>query len=69
MKQQSETVAIAPAVMTERQACEYLQVSRGTLRNWRLAGRLRVTKVGKTIRYPRTQLDRLIWNNLERARA
>ena len=49
-----------PQWLTVKQACEYLHVSRGTLRLWRLQRRLRVSKVGRMVRIKRGDLDRVM---------
>jgi predicted DNA-binding transcriptional regulator AlpA len=51
----------APAVMTERDAAEYLQMKPGTLRNWRSEGRgPKFIRLGAAVRYRPVELDEWI---------
>lgn len=54
--------------LTIREACAHLKVSRATLRRWRLQRRIRVSKIGRTIRIKKAELDRVADTNLERVR-
>jgi excisionase family DNA binding protein len=45
-------------LLTEKQAAHLLQVSRQTLKNWRDAGLLPFVRIGKGIRYRKSQLNK-----------
>jgi excisionase family DNA binding protein len=55
--------SVRPALLTLRQAADYLAVSYWTVRSWADAGRLRVVRLpgdGRLIRVERVELERLI---------
>lgn len=47
-------------LLTVAQAAELLQVSPRTIRGWLLKRRIAFTKVGRLVRIPRRELERLI---------
>lgn len=55
-----ELVADLPALLSPDQAAEFWGVSTRTLRRWEAAGRLRVVRVGRVLRIPRTEIERLL---------
>ena len=54
-----------PNRLTTEQAAEYLGVSKATLETWRCTGRYRLpfVRVGRLIRYLRSDLDAFITRN------
>ena len=48
------------ALLTIRQACAELAVSRATLENWEKSGLIHFSRIGRTVRIKRTELDRFI---------
>jgi excisionase family DNA binding protein len=44
--------------LTEREACKLLKVSRQTLKNWRDRGLIHFEKIGKSVRYHKSDLMR-----------
>jgi excisionase family DNA binding protein len=51
---------IAPALLTEAQAAEFLGVSLSTIRRWRKAGTLSAFRVGDILRYRNAVLEEFI---------
>ena len=49
--------------LTTFEAAEYLRISPATLRNMTYSGRIPYTKLGRSNRYSKTQLDRLLLAN------
>jgi excisionase family DNA binding protein len=55
--------SVLPALLTLKQAADYLAVSYWTVRSWADAGRLRVVRLpgdGRLLRVERVELERLI---------
>src|SRR3954454_20186754 len=52
-----------PETMTLEQAAEYLQVSRETLYRYIRQGTLVASRLGRTYRVPKRNLDLLLWEN------
>lgn len=50
----------APALLTEQQAAEALQICTRTLRKARQQGRLTYVLIGRAVRYTHSDLDRFI---------
>jgi excisionase family DNA binding protein len=50
---------MAPVWLTEKEAQDYLKVSRSTLYRWQQDGRLTVYRFGRQRRYRRADLDAL----------
>jgi len=48
------------AVLTSREACGYLRISRPTYAKYLLAGRIRGTKAGKGWKVLKSELDRFL---------
>lgn len=48
---------ITSELLTTKEACSYLNVSRWTLARWARAVRARRVKRGRLVRWPRQQLD------------
>ena len=46
-----------PALMTEKEACAYLRVSKRNLYCWRMAGLVPYFKIGRAVRFRRGDLD------------
>jgi excisionase family DNA binding protein len=55
-----DRAAAAGKWLTTEQACEYLQVSRLTLKRWRQAGSVPCYWLGKSLRYWSLDLDAMI---------
>lgn len=47
-------------LLTVAQAAELLQVSPRTIRDWLLKRRITFTKLGRSVRIPRSELNRLV---------
>ena len=56
---------IHTALMTEKQTCAYLNVSKRNLYCWRMAGLIPYFKIGRAVRFRKSELDAA----LERMRA
>ena len=52
-----------PEIMTPEQAAEYLQVSRETVYRYIRQGRLVASRLSRTYRVPKRNLDLLLWEN------
>src|SRR4051794_35403303 len=52
-----------PEIMTPEQAAEYLQVSRETVYRYIRQGKLVASRLGRTYRVPKRNLDLLLWEN------
>ena len=52
-----------PAIMTPDQAAEYLQVSRETVYRYIRQGKLLASRLGRSYRIPKRNLDLLLWEN------
>src|SRR3954465_11058681 len=52
-----------PAIMTPEQAAEYLQVSRETVYRYIRQGKLVASRLGRSYRVPKRNLDLLLWEN------
>ena len=52
-----------PEIMTPEQAAEYLQVSRETVYRYIRQGRLVASRLGRSYRVPKRNLDLLLWEN------
>jgi excisionase family DNA binding protein len=52
-----------PEIMTPEQAAEYLQVSRETLYRYIRQGKLVASRLGRSYRVPKRNLDLLLWEN------
>ena len=44
-------------LLTEKEACAYLRVSKRTLYCWRMAGLIPYFKIGRAVRFKKTELD------------
>ncbi len=55
------TTTALPEIMTPDQAAAYLQVSRETIYRYIREGKLLASKLGRTYRIPRGNLDLLLW--------
>ena len=53
--------------LTNAEALEYLGLSKATLSRFRSSGKLSYSKVGKSVYYKRTDLDKLLQTNLQLA--
>lgn len=65
--------APCPSVMTEEEAIKYLRLDidgpknpSNTLKYYRDRGLLRAVRIGRNLRYPRTELDAMVQNLLSR---
>jgi excisionase family DNA binding protein len=52
-----------PEIMTPEQAAEYLQVSRETLYRYIRQGKLVASRLGRSYRVPKRNLDLLLWES------
>jgi excisionase family DNA binding protein len=52
-----------PEIMTPEQAAEYLQVSRETVYRYIRQGKLVASRLGRTYRVPKRNLDLLLWES------
>src|SRR3982750_1331296 len=52
-----------PEIMTPEQAAEYLQVSRETVSRYIRQGKLAASRLGRSYRVPKRNLDLLLWEN------
>jgi excisionase family DNA binding protein len=52
-----------PEIMTPEQAAEYLQVSRETVYRYIRQGKLVASRLGRTYRVQKRNLDLLLWEN------
>jgi excisionase family DNA binding protein len=52
-----------PDIMTPEQAAEYLQVSRETVYRYIRQGKLGASRLGRSYRVPKRNLDLLLWEN------
>jgi excisionase family DNA binding protein len=52
-----------PEIMTPEQAAEYLQVSRETVYRYIRQGKLAASRLGRSYRVPKRNLDLLLWEN------
>ena len=55
-----------PEIMTPEQAAEYLQVSRETVYRYIRQGKLVASRLGRSYRVPKRNLDLLLWENRTR---
>jgi excisionase family DNA binding protein len=55
-----------PEIMTPDQAAEYLQVSRETVYRYIRQGKLVASRLGRTYRVPKRNLDLLLWESRTR---
>ena len=55
----------AAALLTEKQVCSYLNVSKRNLYCWRMAGLIPYFKIGRAVRFRKAEIDAA----LERMRA
>lgn len=44
---------------TKKDLCEIFQVSLGTVNNWIRDGRIKIVKIGRTVRIPDEEVERL----------
>src|SRR5688572_19612136 len=51
----------SPEIMTPNQAADYLQVDRETVYRYIRSGQLIASKLGRSYRIPRTNVDALLW--------
>ena len=56
----SESGTPASAMLTVKEACEYLRLSRQMLWKLRVQHKLKATMIGRAVRFRRSELDRLI---------
>src|SRR5437764_3211422 len=52
-----------PEIMTPEQAAEYLKVSRETVYSYIRQGKLVASRLGRSYRVPKRNLDLLLWEN------
>ena len=52
-----------PEIMTPQQAAEYLQVSRETVYRYIRQGKLIASRLGRSYRVPKRNLDLLLWES------
>jgi len=52
-----------PEIMTPEQAAEYLQVSRETVYRYIRQGQLAASRLGRSYRVPKRNLDLLLWES------
>jgi excisionase family DNA binding protein len=52
-----------PEIMTPEQAAEYLQVSRETVYRYIRQGKLGASRLGRSYRVPKRNLDLLLWES------
>jgi excisionase family DNA binding protein len=52
-----------PEILTPEQAAEYLQVSRETVYRYIRQGKLAASRLGRSYRVPKRNLDLLLWEN------
>src|SRR5438270_2007213 len=52
-----------PEIMTPEQAAEYLQVSRETVYRYIRQGKLLASRLGRSYRVPKRNLDLLLWES------
>jgi excisionase family DNA binding protein len=52
-----------PEIMTPEQAAEYLQVSRETVYRYIRQGKLAASRLGRSYRVPKRNLDLLLWES------
>ena len=55
-----------PEIMTPEQAAEYLQVSRETVYRYIRQGKLVASRLGRSYRVPKRNLDLLLWESRTR---
>jgi len=55
-----------PEIMTPEQAAEYLQVSRETVYRYIRQGKLIASRLGRSYRVPKRNLDLLLWESRTR---
>jgi excisionase family DNA binding protein len=55
-----------PEIMTPEQAAEYLQVSRETIYRYIRQGKLVASRLGRSYRLPKRNLDLLLWESRTR---
>jgi len=48
---------VAAALMTEKDTCAYLKVSKRNLYCWRMAGLIPYFKIGRAVRFRKSDLD------------
>jgi len=56
-------VATESVLLKPREAADYLRVSPSTLHRLRRRKQLKVVRIGSSVRYSRTELDRVIHRN------
>ena len=47
----------SPALLTEKQVCAYLNVSKRNLYCWRMAGLVPYFKIGRAVRFRKAEID------------
>ena len=52
-------------LLTAPEAAIYLRISLGTLRHWVCRRKIQFIRIGRTVRFRRAHLDRLISENLQ----
>jgi excisionase family DNA binding protein len=58
-----ERVILTPEIMTPEQAASYLQVSRETIYRYIRQGKLAASRLGRSYRIPKRNLDLLLWES------
>lgn len=53
--------------MTPAEVADYFQVSRQTIWRWRREGRISAVKIGRTVRFSRSEIEALLAPEPERA--
>ncbi len=56
-------MTIMPEIMTPEQAADYLQVSRETIYRYIRQGKLGASRLGRSYRIPKRNLDLLLWES------
>lgn len=61
-RQKQDRFAHLPANLTKKQAAEFLGVSPGTIGNYHKDGKLNGVKLGRSIRFPKEEIIRIVMN-------
>jgi excisionase family DNA binding protein len=65
-----KTIPMQGAVLTRKEAAEYLRVTTRTLRNWVIEGRLRSARIGsRRVVFLRSELERVLNDAMQNAAA
>lgn len=60
-----ETADLTPQLVTIRQAAHLLSLSPRTLQEWTAAERIASVRLGRAVRIPRAEIDRLVREGLK----